>query len=89
MKNILSLACATMMAGASFSAASAASLEEMTMSMKDKMSCSASCSTEYNQCVADKSDYSLSAENLMERTKMNMMAPLDCSAANRECNSAC
>lgn len=90
MKKLLSLVSATaLLISMSFASAYAGSAKEMMMSMQDKMACSANCASDYNQCVRDGSDYSFSAENLAERTKMNVMAPLECASANRECNASC
>lgn len=80
----------TLLLGLSTSSfATAASFEEMSMKVKERMACSSSCNSEYLQCLRDGSDYSFSAENIADRTKQNMMAPVECGSAQIQCNASC
>ena len=92
MKTTFKIAAATLLLASSFEGtANAGSLSEMMEASKAKMACSASCNSEYAQCVAAATDLSLtsSASDILPRTKSNLMAGGECNAAALQCNTSC
>ena len=82
MKQVLStLAVAGMLASSATFATAA--------SMSDMMACSASCSTEYMQCVAAANQLTSDPAMAMSQIKSNMMASTECGNAAMACSSSC
>ena len=85
MKKVLSTIAVAGMLASSATFASAASMDDMS----GMMACSASCTTEYMQCVAAANQLTSDPAMAMSQIKSNMMASTECGNAAMACSSSC
>jgi hypothetical protein len=87
MKNILGIIAATGFALTAFaSSASAANIAEKMAMMAQ---CSATCNTQYLQCVASAQQLASTPMEGLNQVKTNFMNSTECGTAALACNSSC